>query len=113
MATAAWPSDRRGRSNYAHAMTTTSPRAIRAILKGLAKLPDETVVDGELVAFDAEGKPSFNALQNSGSSETPIVYYVFDVLVLAGRDVCGESLEVRRDLLERKVLPKLGEPVRY
>jgi bifunctional non-homologous end joining protein LigD len=83
------------------------------ILKGLARLPDETVVDGELVAFDAEGKPSFNALQNHGASETPIVYYVFDILVLSGRDVCGESLEVRRDLLERKVLPKLGEPVRY
>ena len=43
----------------------------------------------------------------------PIVYFVFDVMVLAGRNVMGESLTVRRRLLETKVLPKLVEPVRY
>jgi ATP-dependent DNA ligase len=32
------------------------------------------VIDGEVVAFDAEGRPSFNALQNHGSTETPINY---------------------------------------
>ena len=57
------------------------------MLKGLAKLPDETVIDGEIVALDEDGRPSFNALQNYGSAATPIVYYVFDVMVLAGRDV--------------------------
>ena len=72
-----------------------------AVLKGLAKLPDETVIDGEVVAFDADGRPSFNALQNQGSAETPIVYYVFDVMILAGRDLRGEPLHIRRELLER------------
>jgi bifunctional non-homologous end joining protein LigD len=38
---------------------------------------------------------------------------VFDLLMLAGRDVRGETLDVRRALLEAKVLPKLTEPVRY
>ena len=75
------------------------------VLKGLAKLPDETVIDGEIVAFDADGRPSFNALQNYASTETPIVYFVFDVLVLAGRDVRGEPLEARRELLERRSCP--------
>src|SRR6185295_7042261 len=52
-----------------------------AILKGLAKLPDETVIDGEVVALDESGRPSFNALQNSASSERELVYYVYDVMV--------------------------------
>ena len=34
-------------------------------------------------------------------------------MVLAGRDVMREPLETRRELLEKKVLPKLAEPVRY
>src|SRR4029450_5425766 len=42
-----------------------------------------------------------------------IVYYAFDLLVLAGRDVRGEPLEARRELLEHRVLPKLTEPVQY
>jgi len=66
-----------------------------AIAGALAALPDETVIDGEIVALDASGRPSFNILQ-SGSSKTTIIYYVFDLM-----------------LLERKVLPKLTEPIRY
>ena len=82
-------------------------------MKGLAKLPDETVIDGEVIALDDDGRPSFNILQNYGSSKAPVLYFVFDVMVLAGRDVMREPLEVRRDLLEKKILPKLAEPVRY
>jgi DNA ligase D-like protein (predicted ligase) len=84
-----------------------------SVLRGLAALPNETVIDGELVALDDDGRPSFNALQNYGSPKTPIIYYVFDVMVLAGRDVKALTLEARRELLERKILPKLTEPVRY
>ena len=83
-----------------------------SVLGGLAKLPNETVIDGELIAFDDEGRPSFNALQNYAGS-TPVLLYVFDVMVLAGRDLTREPLELRRQLLEEKVIPKLAEPVRY
>ena len=83
------------------------------VLKGLAKLPDETVIDGEVVAFDGEGRPSFTALQNYGSASGPVVFYVFDVMILAGRDLRRETLDTRRELLQKKVLPKLMEPVRY
>jgi ATP-dependent DNA ligase len=82
-----------------------------AVAKALAALPDETVVDGEVVALHPDGRPSFNSLQNGAAGAT-IVYYVFDVLVLAGRDVIGEGLRTRRDLLAREVLPLLAEPVR-
>ena len=83
------------------------------IVKALAALPDEAVIDGELVAFDASGRPSFNALQNRGSGSAPLFYYIFDVLVLAGRRLTGEPLEVRREVLLTKVLPKFKEPIRH
>jgi DNA ligase D-like protein (predicted ligase) len=83
------------------------------VVRGLAQLPNDTVIDGEVVAIGHDGRPSFNALQNSNDSQTPIVYYVFDVMVLAGRDVSAEPLARRRALLEEKVLPTLSEPVRY
>ena len=76
-------------------------------------LPDETVVDGEIVAFDQDGRPSFTLLQNYDASATPLGYFVFDVLVLGGRDVTREPLAARQALLESKVLPHLAAPVRY
>jgi bifunctional non-homologous end joining protein LigD len=81
-----------------------------AIVKALAAMPNETVIDGEIVALDESGRPSFNALQNYGSSGTPLLYYVFDVMMLAGKDVMAEPLARRRALL-KKVLGKLDEPI--
>jgi DNA ligase D-like protein (predicted ligase) len=83
-----------------------------AVVTALAGLPDETVIDGEIVALDSTGRPSFNALQHRGAAQATLVYYVFDVLILAGRDVMAESLAHRRALLATLVLPCLGEPVR-
>src|SRR5258708_31809722 len=83
------------------------------IIKALASLPNETVIDGEVVALDDCGKPSFNTLQNYGSSEAPVYFYVFDVLVLNDRDVMAEPLVARRKLIEKHILPKLKDPIRY
>jgi len=84
-----------------------------SLVMALAALPDETIIDGEIVALDRQGKPSFNALQNYGSSKAPLLYYVFDIMMLSGRNVMSEPLARRRELLERKILTKLAEPVRY
>ena len=84
-----------------------------AVVRALANLPNDTVIDGELVALDKDGRPSFNALQNQGSAVVSVVYYVFDVMVLAGRDLRREPLERRRELLATEVLSTLAEPVRY
>ena len=83
------------------------------ILHGLADLPDETVIDGEVVAFDESGRPSFNVLQNSASHRLDLVYFVYDVMILEGNDVMYRPFDERRALLEDKVLRRLTEPVRY
>ena len=62
-----------------------------AIVRALAAMPDETVIDGEIVALDPAGRPSFNALQNH-SAATTLIYYVFDVMILAGTNVMNERL---------------------
>lgn len=82
------------------------------IVKALSPMPDETVVDGEIAALDPEGRPSFNLLQSSGAG-TPVHFFIFDLLVLRGRNAMDQSLEKRRALLERHVFPKLSEPIRY
>jgi ATP-dependent DNA ligase len=82
-----------------------------AIVSALAGIPDETVIDGEIIALDQSGRPSFNALQNLGSSTAPLFYYAFDVMVLAGVDLMGEPLTARRQSLH-KILATLGDPIR-
>ena len=82
------------------------------IVQALSSMPDETVLDGEVVALDEEGRPSFNTLQNY-SAGSSLHYFIFDLLVLEGRDVMGEPLVKRRELIERHVLPKLADPIRY
>ena len=86
--------------------------AYPAIVHALAPLPNESVIDGEVLALDASGRPSFNTLQNHGAANVPLLYYVFDLLMLRGRDLMALPLSARRKLLEENVLPHLGEPIR-
>ena len=63
---------------------------------------DQAVVDGEIVALDAQGSPSFQALQHRGSHAAhQIVFYAFDLLHLDGKDLNGEPLLKRRARLAR------------
>jgi DNA ligase D-like protein (predicted ligase) len=82
------------------------------IVKGLSPMPDETIVDGEVVALDEAGKPSFNLLQNHASG-TPLYFFIFDLLVLKGADIMARPLVKRRELLEKHVFSKMSEPIRY
>jgi len=59
------------------------------IVEALTALPDETVIDGEIVAVDDSGRPAFNALQNYVLGRTPLLYYVFDVLVRSAVGIAG------------------------
>jgi ATP-dependent DNA ligase len=62
------------------------------VTAALAKLPDETVIDGEIVALDENGRPSFGALQN-GSRSTVLRFFAFDLLFIAGRNIQKRPLE--------------------
>lgn len=92
-------------------VTTTYPEL--AVLADQVQVP--AVLDGEIVAFDHDGDPvhgapSFSLLQNRLGLSTPaeveqvrhqvpIAIMVFDVLQAAGRDLTGQSYDVRREAL--------------
>lgn len=87
----------------------------------LAGLPDAlpasaVLLDGELVATDEHGRPSFGRLQQRmhisvaaeaarRANEVPISYVVFDVLHLDGHDLTGLPLSDRRRLLAQLLEP--------
>jgi hypothetical protein len=83
------------------------------LVQALAELPDETSIDGELVALDEKGRPSFNLLQNYRRAGTPLQFYAFDVLTLAGRSLQDRPLEERRKVLRTKVLPRMPDSVLF
>ena len=70
------------------------------IADALADLPSGTVVDGEAVAIDENGRPNFNLLQSFRTSASRIQYYVFDVVCLRNRDTTKLPLIKRRELLK-------------
>ena len=69
------------------------------------------ILDGEIVALDESGRPSFSLMQQrtgiSGNGRrikasdrtVPIAYYVFDLLYLDGYDLTRVDLEKRKELL--------------
>jgi bifunctional non-homologous end joining protein LigD len=74
---------------------------------GAALAPLDAVLDGEIVAFDDRGRPSFELLQQRMHVENaeairrlrqqvPVIYMLFDLLWLDGRSLMGEPYEVRR-----------------
>ena len=64
----------------------------------------DCVLDGEVCALDARGRPSFSAMQQ-GKPGTPLVYEVFDLLELDGEPLLGLPLVERRDRLEALLAP--------
>jgi bifunctional non-homologous end joining protein LigD len=61
-------------------------------------LPDNTIIDGEIVAFNEDGRPSFNVLQNQRSKAPQLRLYVFDLIKRRGRDLTEQPLDKRREV---------------
>jgi bifunctional non-homologous end joining protein LigD len=81
------------------------------VVKAVAKLPDDTIIDGEIVALDEHGRPSFNLLQGFGNVQA-IVLYAFDLHMLQGKDVRSWPLDDRRGHL-REIVQQLPDTIRY
>jgi len=72
-----------------------------AIAKTIGALEaHDAILDGELVALDAGGRPSFQALQHRLKQQHTIAYYVFDVLEMNGESTAHRTLEARRSMLD-------------
>ena len=81
-------------------------------LRGLGRAlgAHEAILDGEVVALDEHGRPSFQRLQRRMhltaegqvrrlSESEPVVYMIFDLLWLDGHSLMGETYETRRERL--------------
>jgi bifunctional non-homologous end joining protein LigD len=93
-------------------LTTAFPEIV-ADLK--AQAVDSMIVDGEIVALDATGRPSFNALQNRrelktpaelavAQREAPVILLCFDLLHFAGISLRGAPYLDRRRYLSQCLL---------
>ena len=74
-------------------------------------LEPDTLIDGEIVAIDDDGRVSFNLLQHHRSKAQAIQFYAFDLLIYKGRSLSGVALETRRELLT-EALSTVGDPIR-
>jgi bifunctional non-homologous end joining protein LigD len=82
----------------------------RTLQSRRAKSFTSAMGDGEVIAFDAEGRPSFQLLQNVGSRGAPLAYFLFDLLELDRADLRPQPFTTRRRLLEG-IMPTTG-PIR-
>jgi len=68
----------------------------------------QAILDGEIVALDEEGRPSFSLMQQRGMGigrGLAIVFYCFDLLYLDGYNLMRVDLEQRKELLARVLEP--------
>jgi bifunctional non-homologous end joining protein LigD len=81
------------------------------VRESLAATRKDLVLDGEIVAVDRQGRPSFQQLQNWQSTRMPIIFFAFDLLQHGARDLRRVPIEERKALLD-DIVPTLGEHVR-
>ena len=75
----------------------------------------QAIVDGELVVLDADGRPSFERMQQRinvsrevevrrAAAEHPVTFIAFDLLELDGRDLLGTELRIRKKTLRETIV---------
>ena len=89
-----------GRSASIHASKTNLTSG-SLIAEALAELKRPAILDGEIVALDDHGHSRFEWLVNRGPQRGTLVYYVFDLLMLDGKDLRQLPLLKRKQRLAR------------
>ncbi len=75
---------------------------------------ERAILDGEIVALDEEGRPSFSLMQQRTGFQpgkrrlprregVPVIYYAFDLLYLDGFDLRRVALEQRKQMLQERI----------
>lgn len=101
------------RSRRKRSLTSQYPALVAAVQ---AQPANSAIFDGEIVAFDETGRPSFERLQQrmnlvnahevrEADARIPVAYLVFDLLYLDGYDLARVPLRDRKELLARVLLP--------
>jgi bifunctional non-homologous end joining protein LigD len=86
-------------------------KRFQGVTTALASLEGDFILDGELVALDSQGKPSFQLLQGSLSQLLPIYFYAFDLLNRNGDLLINLPFSRRREMLE-SLLAAPDDPLR-
>jgi len=98
-------------------ITATFPEITSAVAEAIPPARRRVILDGEIVALDRAGRPSFERLQRRWPQnrkpsaqllrEVPVRFFAFDALAADGADVCGLPHWRRREILE-DLLPVAG-----
>ena len=76
------------------------------VVKSLQGHKLKAILDGEIVIIDSKGKSRFELLQHyQQTGKGNLVYYVFDILFINGKDLRSQPLLERKKLL-KKILPR-------
>ncbi|HZE24224.1 MAG TPA: non-homologous end-joining DNA ligase, partial [Blattabacteriaceae bacterium] len=113
----------RGKVRMVSRRGTNLDKQFAAVAQALAQSvkADTAIIDGEVVALDEDGNPSFQHLQNltgfgtkpafKGMAQPKLNFFAFDLLYLNGYDLRKAALIDRRQLLMSILLP--SDVVRY
>jgi bifunctional non-homologous end joining protein LigD len=101
-------------------LVSRSQNDLTAQFSELGSLPqfakaERAVLDGEIVALDEQGRPSFSLMQQRTGFQpgkrrlprregVPVIYYAFDLLYLDGLDLRRVALEQRKQLLQDRIV---------
>jgi len=80
-------------------------RRYAVLLPALQKTDGSCVIDGEMCALDEYGRSRFQLLQNALNKKAKLLYLIFDVLFLDGRDIRERPLLERKQTL-KALLPR-------